>query len=107
MYYVIVGGTIYEAIHIMPTTEEMQEIANEQGEEVYIIRGEHAGLSVEPSEHNAPQSQMMRRWLSDGLTVEPVESAEIESPLEEAERSLLSWDDDDSELEAEREGLTF
>ena len=52
-YYIIVGGTIAEIVEgSEPSQEELQRWADDEGEPVYVIRGQHAGLSAEPQEEN-------------------------------------------------------
>ena len=50
MYYIIVGGTIYETPYNEPSQDELQELADRYNEHVYVIRGEHYGMSAEPQE---------------------------------------------------------
>jgi hypothetical protein len=55
-YYIVVGGTIVDAVDKEPTDEEIQQIANEMNGSTYVIDGEHCGISAEPQKRTETDS---------------------------------------------------
>ena len=49
MYYIVCGGQIVESQMSEPSQDELQNWADEQKEHVYVIRGEHYGMSADPA----------------------------------------------------------
>ena len=54
MFYIIVGGHIVDAQSKEPSQETLQQWADSIGDSAYVIEGEHAGLSAEPT---SPQAE--------------------------------------------------
>ena len=50
MYYIICDGQLVDSLDKRPTHEELQQWANDLDAEAYVIRGEHAGMSVYPDD---------------------------------------------------------
>lgn len=56
MYYIIISGVVYSSQTDKPTQDELQAQANKFDENVYVIEGQHAGLSARPNKRpNAAQ----------------------------------------------------
>lgn len=49
MYYIIIGGTVYDPQPNKPNQAELQLLANQFDEHIYVIEGQHAGLSARPN----------------------------------------------------------
>lgn len=54
MYYIICGGQIVESQMSEPSQDELQRWANDQNAHVYVISGEHYGMSADPT-HDCSQ----------------------------------------------------
>jgi hypothetical protein len=61
MYYIVCGGTIVESQFSEPAQEELQGWADTYREHVYVISGEHYGMTAE--------------WQGEHLGGEPVKPA--------------------------------
>ena len=48
MYYIIVDEAIHSYQYSAPTQDELQKIADEYNTPVYVISGEHSGMTAEP-----------------------------------------------------------
>lgn len=59
MYYIIVGGTVYDPQPNKPTQAELQLLANQFDEHIYVIEGQHAGLSARPNKRPSAQLRAM------------------------------------------------
>lgn len=56
MYYIIIGGTVYDPQPNKPTQAELQLLANQFDEHICVIEGQHTGLSARPNKRpNAAQ----------------------------------------------------
>lgn len=53
MYYIICDGQIVDTSSRPPTSEELQEWANDLDAEAYIIEGEHFGMTAYPEDDDA------------------------------------------------------
>lgn len=63
MYYIVVGNRIVDDSWSEPKQEELQEWADSQGEHVYVIRGEHHGMTADPAE-DAGEPPTMEDYLN-------------------------------------------
>lgn len=50
MYYIVAGGQIVDDSWNFPKEEDLQKWADDLNAHVYVIQGEHAGLTAEPRE---------------------------------------------------------
>ena len=49
MYYIVCGEQIVESQMSEPSQDELQCLADDEKLDVYVIRGEHYGMSAEPN----------------------------------------------------------
>lgn len=55
MYYVVAGGQVVEASFTEPLQSELQYWADLLQAHVYVIRGEHYGMTAEPQSTEAEE----------------------------------------------------
>lgn len=65
MYYIIVGETLHIAQVNKPAQAKLQALANQFDEHIYVIEGQHAGLSARPNKRPSAAQRAELSIVSD------------------------------------------
>jgi hypothetical protein len=57
MYYIIADGQIVDDSWIFPKEEDLQKWADDLKAHVYVIQGEHAGVTADPKEEKEQEDE--------------------------------------------------